>query len=56
MNKQQHPKCTNTSVWLVSKVEVIGLQDLDDAFVLGQAEKIAQDDLLKTLVTSRTEL
>ena len=40
----------------MTQEEVIGLQDLDDVFVLGQPEKTAQDDLLKTLVTSRTEL
>ena len=36
--------------------EVIGLQDLDDAFVLAQAQKNAQDDSLETLDTSHTEV
>ena len=34
----------------MTQEELIGLQDLDDAFVL------AQDDLLKTLDTSHTEM
>ena len=36
--------------------EVIGLQDLDDAFVLAQAQKNAQDNSLETLDTSHTEV
>ena len=36
--------------------KVIGMQDLDDAFVLAQAEKNAQDDLLKALDTSLTKM
>ena len=40
----------------MTQEEAIGLQDLDDAFVLAQAEKNAQDDLLETLDTSHTEV
>ena len=36
--------------------EVIGLQDLDDAFILAQAQKNAQDDLLEALHTNETEV
>ena len=38
------------------EAEVIGFQDLDDAFVLAQAEKNAADDLIKDLDTSQTEV
>ena len=31
----------------MTQEEVIGLQDLDDAFILAQAQKNAQDDLLE---------
>ena len=40
----------------MTQEEVIGLQDLDDAFVLAQAQKNAQDDLLETLDTNETEV
>ena len=40
----------------MTQEEVIGLQDLDDAFVLAQAQKNAQDDYLETLDTSHTEV
>ena len=40
----------------MTQEEVIGLQDLDDAFVLAQAQKNAQDDSLETLDTSHTEV
>ena len=36
--------------------EVIGLQDLDDAFVLYQAQKNAQDDLLEALDTNQIDV
>ena len=36
--------------------EVIGMQDLDDAFVLAQAEKNAWDDFLEALDTSHTKM
>ena len=34
----------------MTQEEVIGLQDLDDAFILAQAQKNAQDDILEALV------
>ena len=40
----------------MTQEEVIGLQDLDDAFILAQAEKNAQDDVLEALDTSHTEV
>ena len=40
----------------MTQEEVIGFQDLDDAFVLAQAEKKAADDLIKDLDTSQTEV
>ena len=40
----------------MTQEEVIGLKDLDDAFVLAQAEKDAQYQLLETLDTSHTEV
>ena len=40
----------------MTQEEVIGLQDLDDAFVLAQAQKNAQDNSLETLDTSHTEV
>ena len=40
----------------MTQEEVIGFQDLDDAFVLAQAEKNAADDLIKDLDTSQTEV
>ena len=48
VNAKQAPEMTQE--------EVIGLQDLDDAFVLAQAQKNAQDDLLETLDTNETEV
>ena len=48
VNAKQAPEMTQE--------EVIGLRDLDDAFVLAQAEKNARDDLLETLDTSHTEV
>ena len=36
--------------------EIIGLQDLDDAFILAHAQKNAQDDLLEALDTNETEV
>ena len=36
--------------------EVMGLQDLDDAFVLAQAEKDAADKLIKDLDTGQTQV
>ena len=38
----------------MTQEEVIGLQDLDDAFVLAQAEKTAQDEVLEALDESYT--
>ena len=38
----------------MTQEEVIGLQDLDDVFVLAQAEKDAADKLVKDLHTSQT--
>ena len=40
----------------MTQEEVIGFEDLDDAFVLAQAEKSAADDLIKDLDTSETEV
>ena len=42
----------------MTQEEVIGFQDLDDAFVLAQAEKnaAALDNLIKDLDTSETEV
>ena len=40
----------------MTQEEAIGLQDLDDAFVLAQAQKNTQDDLLEALDTSQTEV
>ena len=40
----------------MTQEEVIGLQILDDAFVLAQAEKDAQDHFLEALDTSHTKV
>ena len=40
----------------MTQEEVIGLQDLDDAFILAQAQKNAQDDILEALDTNETEV
>ena len=40
----------------MTQEEVMGLQDLDDAFVLAQAEKDAADKLVKDLDTSQTQV
>ena len=40
----------------MTQEEVMGLQDLDDAFVLAQAEKDAADKLIKDLDTSQTQV
>ena len=40
----------------MTQEEVIGLQDLDDAFILAQAQKNAQDDLLEALDTNETKV
>ena len=40
----------------MTQKEVIGLQDLDDAFVLAQAEKTAQDEVLEALDESHTNV
>ena len=40
----------------MTQEEVIGLQDLDDAFILAQAQKNAQNDLLETLDANETEV
>ena len=40
----------------MTEEEVIGLQDLDDAFILAQAQKNAQDDLLEALDANETEV
>ena len=40
----------------MSQEEVFGLQDLDDAFILAQAQKNAQDDLLEALDTNQTDV
>ena len=40
----------------MTQEEVIGLQDLDDAFILAQAQKNAQDDRLEALDTNETEM
>ena len=40
----------------MTQKEVMGLQDLDDAFVLAQAEKDAADKLIKDLDTGQTQV
>ena len=40
----------------MTQEKVIGLQDFDDAFILAQAQKNAQDDLLEALDTDQTEV
>jgi len=40
----------------MTQEEVISLHDLDDAFILAQAQKNAQDDLLEALDTNETEV
>ena len=40
----------------MNQEEVISVQDLNDAFVLTQAEKYAADNLIKDLETSQTEV
>ena len=40
----------------MTKEEVMGLQELDDAFVFPQAEKSAADKLNKDLDTSQTQV
>ena len=40
----------------MTQEEVMGLQDLDDAFVLAQAEKDTADKLIKDLDTSQTHV
>ena len=40
----------------MTQEEVMSLQDLDDAFVLAQAEKDAADKLIKYLDTSQTQV
>ena len=40
----------------MTKGEVMGLQDLDDAFVLAQAEKDSIDNLIKDLDTNQTQV
>ena len=40
----------------MTQEEMFGLQDLDDAFILAQAQKNAQDYLLEALDTNETEL
>ena len=40
----------------MTQEEVMGLQDLDDAFVIAQAEKDAADKLIKDLDTSQTQV
>ena len=40
----------------MTQEEVIGLQDLDDAFILAKAQKSAQDDLLEALDTNQTDM
>ena len=40
----------------MTQEEVMGLQDLDDAFVIAQAEKDAADNLIKDLNTSQTQV
>ena len=40
----------------MTQEEMIGLQDLDDAFILAQAQKNAQDDLLEALDTNETKV
>ena len=40
----------------MTQEEVIFLQDLDDAFILAQAQKNAQDDLLEALDTNETDV
>ena len=40
----------------MTQEEVMSLQDLDDAFVLAQAEKDAADKLIKDLDTSQTQV
>ena len=39
----------------MTQEEVIGFQDLDNAFVLAQAEKSTADDLIKALDESQTD-
>ena len=40
----------------MTQEEVIGLQDLDDAFVLAQTENDAVDNLIRDLETSQREV
>ena len=40
----------------LTREEAISVQDLDDAFVLAQAEKDAADNLIKDLDTIQTEM
>ena len=40
----------------MTQEEVMSVQDLDDAFVLAQAEKDAIDNLIKELDTSETDV
>ena len=40
----------------MTQEEVFGLQYLDDAFILAQAQKNAQDDLLEALDTNETDV
>ena len=40
----------------MTQEEVIGLQDLDDAFVLAQAEKESADNLIADLDTGQTKM
>ena len=40
----------------MTQEEVMGLQDLDHAFVIAQAEKDAADKLIKDLDTSQTQV
>ena len=49
-------KRTQEEVSEMIQEEVFGLQDLDDAFILAQAQKNAQDDLLEALDTNETEV
>ena len=40
----------------MTQEELTGLEDLDDAFVLAQAEKSTADDLIKALDENQTEV
>ena len=54
--KTTFEKRTQEEVSEMTEEEVFCLQVLDDAFILAQAQKNAQDDLLEALDTNETEM